>query len=89
MVSPDCSLLQTLLFADDTTTFDSDKDQNVLMEFKKITTLFRAHKMVLHPATTKYILFTNAKIMKIVLDHNSPHVHDLNLISGINRIAQA
>jgi hypothetical protein len=64
MVSPDCSLLQTLLFAYDTTTFDSDKDQNVLMEFETITTFFRAHKMSLHPATTKYILFTNAKIMK-------------------------
>jgi hypothetical protein len=87
MVSHDCSLLQTLLFADDTTTFDSEKDQNVLMEFKKITTFFRAQKMALYPAKTKYILFT--KIMKIVLDHNNQHVDDLNLISGINRITKA
>jgi hypothetical protein len=35
MVSPDCSLSETILFADDTTTVDSEKDQYVLMEFKK------------------------------------------------------
>ena len=58
---PECSLFVTLLFADDTTLFLSADTLDDLFtlansEFKKVVTFFRAHKMSLHPAKTKYIL---------------------------------
>jgi Reverse transcriptase (RNA-dependent DNA polymerase) len=59
---PECSALITFLFADDTTLLaSSDNLQDLFtfvnLEFKKVVTFFRAHKMALHPKKTNYIVF--------------------------------
>ena len=94
---PNCSLLLSLLFADDATAYASGKDIRQLInfinvEFQKITTYFRAHKMALHPAKTKFILFTNsnaieASEVKILLNNNNPDENDPSKISRIERIS--
>ena len=62
---PLCSLLFTLLFADDTTLMASNKnlqELNVFVntEFKKVTDYFRKNKLCLHPMKTKYIVISQS-----------------------------
>ncbi len=93
---PNCSLLLSLLFADDATAYASNPDINELVsfvnsEFHKITTYFRSHKMALHPAKTKFILFTNSKIaeesdISIFLNNNNPNENFPEKISLIERV---
>jgi Reverse transcriptase (RNA-dependent DNA polymerase) len=65
---PECSLLITLLFADDTTLLASgdnliDLIHFVNIEFQKVVSFFRSHKMALHPKKTKYIIFNASEQM--------------------------
>ena len=94
---PICSALYALLFADDTTLLMADSNIDNLIskantEFKKVSDFFRAHKLALHPAKTKFILFTNnAEIRSgnydIRLDFNNDgSVPDLNLVTNLERI---
>jgi hypothetical protein len=93
---PECSLLMSLLFADDATTYTSNDDIAQLVsfvneEFQKITTFFRSHKMALHPAKTKFILFTNSKIVEesdiiILINNNNENENFPEKISRIERI---
>ena len=96
---PDCSLLLSIMFADDTTTCASGPDINTLVdfvncEFQKITTYFRAHKMALHPSKTKFILFTNSKLIEdrdiqIMLNNNNAGENFADRISRIERVTTA
>ena len=66
---PLCSELFALLFADDTTLLLSGPNLDELLnkvniEFKKVVDFFRSHKLALHPAKTKYILFTNSSVAR-------------------------
>ena len=94
---PLCSELLALLFADDTTLLLSDPDLDSLiarvnLEFKKISDFFRSLKLALHPAKTKFILFSNSsearsKDISIFLDFNNSNVDpDVNLISCLERV---
>jgi hypothetical protein len=58
------SSMLNFLFADDTTLLSSHNDLDFLIdfvnnEFQKIVHYFRAHKLSIHPAKTKFILFSN------------------------------
>jgi hypothetical protein len=93
---PNCSLLLSLLFADDATAFSSGKNINDLVafvntEFHKMSIYFRAHKMALHPAKTKFILFTNSKTIdegaiEILLNNNNANENFPEKISNVERI---
>ena len=75
---PICSKFLSLLFADDTTLLLSHSDINILMqmanlEFQKIVTFFRSHKLSLHPLKTKFMIFSNSnnvKAMNLTLNIN-------------------
>jgi hypothetical protein len=59
-----CSSLLSLLFADDTFLRDSDSDLENLMarvnsKFKKVVYYSRAHKLVLPPGKTKFMIFSH------------------------------
>jgi len=93
---PICSRLLSLLFADDATALASGPNINELVkfvnkEFHKMTIYFRAHKMALHPAKTKFILFTNSKtveegVVEVLLNNNNPNENVLEKISIVDRI---
>ena len=92
---PECSLFVALLFADDTTLFLSADTLDDLFtlansEFKKVVTFFRAHKMSLHPAKTKYILFNSSdktsENANIFINNNNENENLLHLISPIERV---
>jgi hypothetical protein len=75
------SSLFSLLFADDTTLSKSDKDIRALTlfvntEFQKIVEYFRANKMLLHPAKTKFMIF------------NPPREHDAKIFINNNNFGQ-
>jgi hypothetical protein len=64
---PLCSKLCSFLFADDTTLLASNSNIADLFsfvdeEFCKVVYYFRAHKLVLHPEKTVFMLFTNLNI---------------------------
>jgi Reverse transcriptase (RNA-dependent DNA polymerase) len=66
---PKCSEFLALLFADDTTLILSHSDINILIrmvnvEFQKVVNFFRLHKLALHPAKTKFMLFSNSPLVK-------------------------
>jgi hypothetical protein len=96
---PYCSKFLTLLFADDTTLLLSNPDINVLIleanrEFHKIVTFFRAHKLALHPAKTKFMIFSNNNAVKnmnpvISINFNNFGFNDENLIYPIEQISQS
>ena len=85
---PKCSNLFSLLFADDTTLSDSDKDVHILvnrvnMEFRKVTHFFRVNKLSLHLDKTKFMLFSSNKTVQnldieLFINNNSPNVEDEN-----------
>ena len=67
-----CTTLLTLLFADDTAGIDSDLDlaaliERVNSEIQKLANWFRANKMAVNIAKTKYIIF-QPKGSKIPVD---------------------
>ena len=60
-----CSSLYKSLFADDTKLVASGPDlvslvNHVNSEFQKVIYFFRSHKLSIHPAKTKFILFSNS-----------------------------
>ena len=64
-----CSSLYKSLFADDTKLVASGPElvslvNHVNSEFQKIIYFFRSHKLSIHPAKTKFILFTNSILPK-------------------------
>jgi hypothetical protein len=66
------SLLNDFLFADDTTLLASGPDLPELIEFvnsefHKICTYFRQNKLVLHPAKTQFVLFSNSRDVRVVI----------------------
>jgi hypothetical protein len=72
---PECSLLITLLFADDTTLLASgDNLQELILfvnrEFQKVVSFFRSHKMALHPKKTKFIVFNANEQLLSEIDPN-------------------
>ena len=69
---PECSLLTTLLFVDDTTLFASADSMEELILFVLVT-FFRAHKMALHPSKTKFILFNcnEREDVQLFIDNNT------------------
>ena len=94
---PLCSELIALLFADDTTLILSDPDIDSLIArvnsaFKLVCNFFRYNKLALHPAKTKFMLFTNSNEVKnknfnIVLDfNNDDSVPDPTLVSNLERV---
>ena len=94
---PMCSELIALLFADDTTLILSDSNIDLLVSrvniaFKHVCDFFRLNKLALHPAKTKFMLFTNCNELKnkdvnIILDfNNSNTVPDPNLLTNLERI---
>jgi hypothetical protein len=61
---PNCTTLNTFLFADDTTAIKtgpilSELIDNINMELKKMASWFRSNKMALNISKTKYIIFHN------------------------------
>ena len=90
---PECSLLTTLLFADDTTLFASaDSLEELILftnsEFHKVVTFFRAHKMALHPSKTKFILFNcdEREGVQLFINNNNAFENDPNLKTEIEQI---
>jgi hypothetical protein len=90
---PNASNFCSLLFADDTTLVDCDVNIDILIErtnreFKKVCEFFRANKLVLHPAKTKFILYSKTKIKEIEIfcDNNNLNQNDPNLIQPIGRV---
>ena len=90
---PECSLLTTFLFADDTTLFATADSLEELMvfansEFHKVVTFFRAHKMALHPSKTKFILFNcnEREGVQLFINNNNEHENDQNLMTEIEQI---
>jgi hypothetical protein len=94
---PSCSNFLSLLFADDTTLLLSHSDINVLiqivnLEFRKVVNFFRSHKLALHPAKTKFMLFSNSPNVKsknyeIVINFNNDGEDDNTLIFPIERVS--
>ena len=93
---PKCTSLFSSLFADDTKLAASGPDLLPLMkyfndEFQKVLYFFRSHKLSLHPAKTKFILFSNSNPPKeikieIFINNNNFNSEDPNLISPIEQI---
>jgi hypothetical protein len=72
---PECSLLITLLFADDTTLLASGDNLLDLIlfvnsEFQKVVSFFRYHKMALHPKKTKFVVFNASEQLLSEIDLN-------------------
>jgi len=94
---PNCSSFLSLLFADDTTLLLSHEDYNVLVnqvnfEFRKVVNYLRLHKLSLHPAKTKFIVFSNSPLVKnsnfeIVINCNNLNENNPSLISPISRVS--
>ena len=97
---PMCSLLYTLLFADDTTLMASHKNLQELneftnIEFQKITNYFRNHKLCLHPLKTKYIVISQSPQaanfnFQIAINNNNLDFYNplcnIDLMCSVNRI---
>jgi hypothetical protein len=93
---PKISRLLSFLFADDTTLLSSHSDLNLLIEhvnheFQKVVHYFRAHKLSIHPAKTKFILFSNSTIAhslpcNIIVNYNNAGNLDPNLIFSLDKI---
>lgn len=93
---PLCSDFLTLLFADDTTLLLSGPDVNNLIfrvnqELRKVQNFFRFHKLALHPAKTKFIIFSNNVVVKkldagIFLNSNNDSENDLSKIIPLQQV---
>jgi hypothetical protein len=90
---PQCSKLSSFLFADDTTLLSSNQSLENLVsdvneEFRKVVYYFRAHRLVLHPDKTTFMMFTtsyvNVNDFNIYIDNNNYHdLYDDGLKSPI------
>jgi hypothetical protein len=93
---PKASSMLNFLFADDTTLLSSHNDLNFLIdfvnnEFQKIVHYFRAHKLSIHPAKTKFILFSNsaaAHMMpcNIFINYNNSDSNDPNFKFTLEKV---
>jgi hypothetical protein len=91
---PQCSKLCSFLFADDTTLLASNENLDNLIadvnaEFRKVVYYFRAHRLVLHPDKTTFMVFSSSNVnsndFSIYIDNNNYHdVYDANLKAPIN-----
>jgi Reverse transcriptase (RNA-dependent DNA polymerase) len=96
---PKISKLLNFLFADDTTLLASHRDpiqlfNSVNEEFQKIVHYFRAHKLSLHPAKTKFILFSNSNHVLnlqlcVFINNNNFGQNFPDLITPIERISSS
>jgi hypothetical protein len=94
---PKDSSLLNFLFADDTTLLSLHSDLNYLIEsvnteFQKIVHFFRAHKLSIHPAKTKFILFSNSAAAhtmpcNIYINYNNSVNNDPNLIFPLEKVS--
>jgi hypothetical protein len=93
---PNISEMLNFLFADDTTLLSSHRDINYLIdfvnaEFQKIVHYFRAHKLSIHPAKTKFMLFSNSTNVQalpcnILINYNNIGENNPNLIFPLEKI---
>jgi hypothetical protein len=93
---PKISNLLNFLYADDTTLLSSHTDINYLIdfvnnEFQKIVHYFRAHKLSIHPAKTKFMLFSNSNAVlaspcNISINYNNLGQNNPNLIFPLEKI---
>jgi hypothetical protein len=93
---PSCTGFLPFLFADDTNLLAQGQNIDDLVAFvndelHKITTYFRKNKLSLHPAKTKFILFTNSNTVKqmeikIFIDANNVRGEDLAKMTEISRV---
>lgn len=96
---PQCTLLQLLLFADDTTILASGPDINDLVDFvnaelRKISIWFRSNKMALHPKKTQFTVFYSNESqipwddINIYFDNNDPNsdIFDETLINKLSYV---
>jgi hypothetical protein len=90
------SELFSSLFADDTNLLAKHTDPALLnnfvnMEFKKITTYFRAHRLSLQTTKTKVMVFSNSAFVNnfnfnLVIDNNNYDENDPSKIVQISRV---
>jgi hypothetical protein len=90
------SQLFSSLFADDTKLLARHSDPVVLnefvnVEFKKIVTYFRAHRLSLHTSKTKFMVFSNSQAVinydfNIVIDNNNDNFRNPLNIFRLQRI---
>jgi hypothetical protein len=93
---PSISEMLNFLFADDTTLLSSHSDIYYLIdfvnvEFQKIVHYFRAHKLSIHPAKTKFMLFSNSNNVQalpcnILINYNNIGENSPNLIFPLEKI---
>ena len=81
----------SLLFADDTTLILSHENLKTLItktntEFKKVCDYFRSNRLVLHPAKTKFILFTRTRVTEPTLLFCNNNNDNQNLPANISVI---
>lgn len=93
---PECSLLLSLLFADDAALLHADANidnlfKHVNEEFTKVTQYFRKNLLAIHPIKTKFVVFSTNRNLnigsnKIYIDNNNHNTHDPNLINPISQV---
>jgi hypothetical protein len=93
---PKCTSLSTYLFADDTTLYFSHNDIDVLIEtvnteLKKVTDFFRDSKISLHPAKTKFMIFSNNvtvrnRNVQLKINFNNVDTNNQALITDVNPV---
>jgi hypothetical protein len=90
---PNISKLLSFLFADDTTLLSSliTLIEFVNVEFQKIVHFFRAHKLSIHPAKTKFMLFSNsvaahALPCNIIVNYNNVGLVNPNLMFNLEKV---
>jgi len=93
---PNCSLLYSLLFADDTALTASADTYHELFntvntELHKLCTYFRLNKLSLHPDKTKYLLISHNSStppddLQLYLNNNNDDLNDPALITTLSRV---
>ena len=88
-----------LLFADDTALYaEADNIDSLInlvnTEFQKVCNYFRMNKLSLHPAKSKYLIFSNSKTVQerdfsIVINNNNDDFKDPSLIYEISRVTNS
>ena len=96
---PDCTLLKSLLFADDTTLLAAGENLEELFtrvnsELYKVTCFFRQNRLSIHPLKTRYILFSTNKTLinnitfDLFINDNNPGLEpDANLVNKISIVS--
>jgi hypothetical protein len=95
---PNCSLLFSFLFADDTALTASadslhDLYSFVNTEFQKLCNYFRLNKLSLHPEKTKYLLITNQQTpianLDLFINNNNPNENDPSRIHLLSKVTSS